>query len=349
MLLRGGRHSHAGEQLTPIGVISRRYNRGLHRLNPFDFLCSSRCVARLETFLSAKKDRTCLNMKMPLSKFASCYALVTALLISGCGGGGGGGNDGPAGGAAASPKAPASLSSQGLRIIHASGPDQRLDFSTEGNEFSQTDSSSGVLVRRGTYAYSPSEANANLSLMTAGTSEVTTLSLTFTAANSGNFRSSSSNGEISSGTFTLIAGAYTPPPAGGNNPGPTDPGQGNNGGGNNGNTGNVPPVGQGGLDGRVMTLTRSTGQTHTYTFQGNQFVDSDPPEEGRGTYTFSKSGSQGSLSLHYTGAVGPVNLTGDRHDIQLAFTTDTSGTYTSTYVTNEGATLSQDGTFQFIQ
>lgn len=96
-------------------------------------------------------------------------------------------------------------------------------------------------------------------------------------------------------------------------------------------------------------MTRSTGQTHTYTFDGNRFIDSDPPEQGNGTYTFSRSGSLATLVLNYTGSTGPVSLAGDRHELQMTFNTDTGGTYTSTYFANDGTVLPQDGVFKFVQ
>ncbi len=98
-----------------------------------------------------------------------------------------------------------------------------------------------------------------------------------------------------------------------------------------------------------MTLTRSTGQTHRYTFTGNRFVDSDPPEEGSGTYSYSRNGSQATLTLNYTSSSGSVNLAGDRQDIQLNFTGENKGSYTGVYMTNDGATLPQEGVFEFIR
>jgi hypothetical protein len=98
-----------------------------------------------------------------------------------------------------------------------------------------------------------------------------------------------------------------------------------------------------------MILVRGTGQSHTYSFSGGRFVDSDPPEEGRGSYTYSRQGNTASLVLLYDSSVGPVDLTGDRHDITLTFEEETRGAYDSVYQTNQGASLAQSGRFEFVQ
>jgi hypothetical protein len=288
-----------------------------------------------------------LNMKSSLYRLIPILLINGSILLTGCGGGGGGSGSGS--GAANPAAAPQSLTGKSLRLAVDGGTERRLEFAGSGSNYAEIDPSTGGTSRTGNYVYSASGSNGNLTLMDSANADVTTLSLSFDSSEGGAFGSTTSNGVTSAGRFALVAGNFPesqPPgenngenPGGGGDPG-GDPG--------NGNTGPTTPVGDS-LDGRIMTLTRSTGQTHTYTFRGSQFVDSDPPEEGSGTFSFNRSGSSASLTLNYTASNAPVNLAGDQHQIQMTFNEEFRGTYTSTYTTREGAVLPQDGTFRFVQ
>lgn len=94
---------------------------------------------------------------------------------------------------------------------------------------------------------------------------------------------------------------------------------------------------------RTYTSTGPVGQTHTYTFNGNMFHDSDPPEESDGVYTYSASNSRATLTLDYT---SPEDFANDHHQIDMRFTQRDRGTFTSTYVRGDGTTITINGEFE---
>lgn len=261
-------------------------------------------------------------------------------LAAGCGGGGGDDDDGGASGTAVG-LAPQSISGRAIRLFENNGMESRVELA--GNQFVQPSVSPEQTPRNGTYTYTASMSAATLTLIDASSDEIRVFNLTFASADSGSFQASSNRGTTSAGSFTLASGAVPPNDGPGPSPDPgTDSGSGTGG-------AEAPPIGEGGLDGRVIRVTRSTGQTHTYSFTGNQFLDSDPPEQGIGTYSFTRNGPQAMLVLNYTSSTGPVSLAGDQHEMQLTFATEAKGTYTSTYRVSDGTVIPQDGAFEVTQ
>lgn len=273
------------------------------------------------------------------------FFVMVGLSLVGAGCGGGGGDDDDAGAGGATVTAPSLLAGKALRLFDSSGRETRIEFASNGDAYAESGSGLEESTRSGSYTYAPTGPSATLTLRDSSTEEIRTVQLTFSSPEAGSFQSASTLGVNSNGQFSLIDSLA--PPNGGTNGEPNPP-PGNSPPPDQGG-GTQQPIGEGGLDGRIIRMTRSTGQTHTYTFTGNQFVDSDPPEQGRGTYSFSRSGPQAALILNYTGSTGPVNLAGDRHDLQLTFVSELQGSYTSTYTVSDGTILSQDGVFEVIQ
>jgi hypothetical protein len=94
---------------------------------------------------------------------------------------------------------------------------------------------------------------------------------------------------------------------------------------------------------RTFTSTGPTGQTHTYTFSGNMFHDSDPPEESDGTFTYNANNSHATLVFNYT---TPAEFVGDRHELDMQYTARDRGTFTSTYTRGDGTVIVINGTFE---
>jgi hypothetical protein len=265
------------------------------------------------------------------------HALLAALTLglSGCGGGGGGGGSGGGGGGGApiGNLAPAAhdFTTRGANVrflpVEPIGSTNRTLRFFAGTQFSETPG--GAIS--GSYAYSASANSATISLVTGSSAE--TYQLTFLTATGGDFsfrQTVAASGAVIDGRGTFADFKLEDGSGPGGNPG--NPGGGN-------------PAG--GLDGRSMRLTRATGQTHTFTFTGTLFHDSDPPEEGDGTYSFARTGADADLRLHYLSSSGPVNLAGDRYEIRLSYLSELNGTYNGTYTANDGAILPQSGTFVF--
>ncbi len=274
-------------------------------------------------------------MKRQLKWIAFLTTLIIGSIVPGCGGGGGGGDDSNGSGGNQSGLAPQAATGKSVFVQPENQAVQELRFATAGNSYTVF-AADGSVVSSGTYQYSASGNTATLVTTEQASNTTTTFHLTFSSASAGTFTYSTSAGAAGNGTFDRFDTTTAQNPGGGPEPG------GDNGG------GNPPPgTGTGGLDGKVLLLTRSSGQTHTYTFTSTGFVDSDPPEEGAGTYTYSRNGSEATLKLTYTAASKSKSLAGDQHDIRLTFQTETSGTYISTYLRNDGVDLPQNGTFQF--
>lgn len=288
-------------------------------------------------------------MKEHVRLLSSALIFGLTFLVGGCGGGGGGDDDDGSAAGNAAGLAPQSISGRAIRLFDNNGTENRVEFDASGNQFAQSNSAPDGAPGSGTYVYTPSASSATLTLVASSTDEIRTFNLAFSSTAAGNYQVSSNRGTTSSGSFSLVAGATPPADAGSGSGQIPDPSDGPDPGPGDGGVGEPPPIGDAGLDGRVISMTRSTGQTHTYSFTGDQFVDSDPPEQGRGTYSFTRSGAQAVLILNYTGSTGPVNLAGDRHELQLNFTSDTRGAYTSTYTVSDGTVLRQDGTFEVIR
>lgn len=107
------------------------------------------------------------------------------------------------------------------------------------------------------------------------------------------------------------------------------------------------PVAIGGrtmLGTRTFTSTGPSGQTHTYTFSGDRFHDSDPPEESDGRFTYSANNSAATLELVYT---RPTTFVGDRHRLTLNFTQRDRGNFESVYTRGDGTTIVINGVFEF--
>ncbi|MGV3771920.1 MAG: hypothetical protein ACO1QB_03400 [Verrucomicrobiales bacterium] len=97
---------------------------------------------------------------------------------------------------------------------------------------------------------------------------------------------------------------------------------------------------------RTYTSTGPVGQTHTYTFSGSTFHDSDPPEESDGDYTYITTGvNSATLQLRYS---SPEEFAGDLHDMNMQFTTPQDGTFTSTYQRHDGTNIEINGTFTLL-
>jgi hypothetical protein len=175
----------------------------------------------------------------------------------------------------------------------------------------------------GTYQYQRVTDPSTGEVILTEDSTQTALVLTFHSANSGSFvfRDSGVNG-----TFELQPINSGPP----NEPPPSN--------------GLAPSS----LDGKTMYGTRTftstgpVGQTHVYTFSGNSYHDSDPPEESDGNYVYAANGDQATLTLNYT---RPKSFDGDRHEWQMTFHTATAGNFESVYTRRDGTVIIIRGNF----
>ena len=195
---------------------------------------------------------------------------------------------------------------------------REITFEPEGNIWSENQNGT---VHGGTYQYSATGNSAELILSESAASS--TVRLTFSSNDSGAYLA-----DQDQGTFRLQS---APDP---NDPGPGDPGGG---------------LAATGLNGRILHGTRTftstgpVGQTHVYTFSGNNFHDSDPPEESDGMYNYAPNGDHALLTLAYE---TPREFSGDRHEMALTFETETSGTFESTYTRRDGTMIQINGTFR---
>jgi hypothetical protein len=257
--------------------------------------------------------------RIGLKRCAVTTAAVLVWFLAGCGGGGGGdGQDSSSQGNSVSARS--SVAGQTL-VLNGVSP-REITFEPSGNIW--TENRDGA-VRGGTYEYHPSGSSAALVLSESGVAS--TLQLNFASANSGTYI-----GGQDQGTFQLRAAQNEPIEL----PGPADPGSAEG----------LAPLS---LDGQVMHGTRTftstgpKGQTHTYTFSGNTFHDSDPPEESDGQYIYAPAVDKATLSLIY---YAPKEFDGDRHEMEMSFSTKSSGTFQSVYTRRDGTTIQIHGTFQ---
>jgi hypothetical protein len=178
----------------------------------------------------------------------------------------------------------------------------------------------------GTYQYNaPNGISAQLTLAT-GTLE-TVLTLAFSSVNAGTYTYTAG----ASGQGNFMVQAAQP-----NNENPDSGGDGGSG------------LAPSSLSGRTMLGTRTftstgpMGQTHVYTFAGNTFHDSDPPEESDGSFAYEADGDHATLTLAY---YAPENFNGDRHEIRMTFHTEESGVFESMYTRQDGTLIRINGTF----
>lgn len=263
-------------------------------------------------------------MNTSLSSWGGLYlTLLSTLLLTACSGGGGG-DDSDSNNNGGS-TAPGNLNASQI-ILSVPGQDNRTIAIIDGANWQED---RGNTTAQGTYIYHPTGdgRTATLTLTEPGAEQM--LALSFASTNSGAFRYTS--GATGQGTFTVTR--------------IQDPGDGGDGGENPPPpTGNAPSS----LTGRRMFATRTftstgpTGQTHEYTFTAHTYHDSDAPEESDGTYTYAPNGDDATLELTYT---GPAVFEGDKHHINLQFTSPTQGTFTSTYDRGDGTSIVINGTF----
>lgn len=250
--------------------------------------------------------------------------LFSILILTACSGGGGGDNN-------SNPPnnnstAPNTLSASQV-TLSIPGQDNRVISLIDAANWQETRSGA---TAQGTYLYHPVGDGRTASLTLTETGGEQTLTLNFASTNSGTFRYTS--GATGEGTFT-VARIQDPGNGGGGGENPPPP------------TGNAPSS----LSGRTMFATRTytstgpTGQTHKYTFAAQTYHDSDAPEESDGTYTYQPNTDDAVLELTYT---GPATFEGDKHHINLHFTSPTQGTFTSTYDRGDGTTIVINGTFE---
>ena len=253
---------------------------------------------------------------------SAAIATVVFVLV-GCGGDGGGASGRTSSAAQNQNFAPGSVSGQTLLLEGALTRELRFDPS--GNLW--TEDRAGTF-HGGTYQYT---ANANVAELILSESGITsTIRLTFSSAEAGTYLAGQEQG-----TFRLLETQSDP-----NGPG----------------TGPIDPADPGGqalapasLDGRTLHGTRTftstgpNGQTHVYTFAGNSFHDSDPPEESNGTYIYEPAGGNAVLRLSY---LAPREFNGDQHRLEMSFSTGTSGSFESVYTRRDGTTIQINGTFQ---
>ena len=254
--------------------------------------------------------------------FLCAGLIILGAILTGCGGGDGG--DGGGGQNNNGSLAPSSVQGYEVTLSETGGSSQRLVFAASGSNFTAFAPGTTNAIRSGTYTYSAANNSAALTLLAAGGGQPTVYTLQFSSSSAGSFTYPGSGGQTISGSFSELKTATS-------------------GGGNGGQSGT------GGLDGRVIVMTRSTGQSHTFTYTGNRFTDSDPPEEGSGTYSYSRTGQQATLTMHYTSSSGPVNLVGDRQDVQLTYASDTRGSFTSAYAAADGTMLTLTGSFEVVR
>jgi hypothetical protein len=247
---------------------------------------------------------------------AAAAVIWCALVFAGCGGGGGGGGDDSSGQQQNQNTAPATVAGQRLTLTGNS----TREIALEATGGIWTENQNGF-VRGGTYQYTPNANTAELILFESGASS--TIRLTFSNSDSGVYLAHEDQG-----TFQFQPLENDP-----NDPGPSP---------------SDPVTVPSSLDGltlygtRTFTSTGPVGQTHVYTFSGNKFHDSDPPEESDGDYIYTPGDGRASLTLLYE---APRTFSGDRHELALAFTTGTSGTFESIYTRRDGTTIRIDGTF----
>ena len=257
--------------------------------------------------------------------------IVALALFTGCGGRGGGDDDNGGPGTDPNPSmAPAEIQGTTLRLEETGGNQREIRFDAEGDTWSNS-SSEGEL--QGTYIYQRGDSNnATLTLTTSETTQV--INLSFASERNGVYAYTS--GPPISGSFVLEETAPNPDPE---EPPPTEPEP-------PPQTGLAPSTiaGRTMLGTRTYTSTGPSGQTHVYTFDSSTFHDSDPPEESDGNYIWTPSGDTAKLELDYT---RPKFFAGDHHQLELTFTSETQGTFTSTYTRGDGTVIVINGTFEF--
>jgi hypothetical protein len=249
-------------------------------------------------------------------------AVLMGFSLTGCGGGGGGGDSSqPPTGAIQAP-APDSVGGNTITMHSESAETRVLTFQPDNTTWTELRDGNTV---SGTYRYQKiTDQSTGEVILSDGSSE-TDLVLTFHTDNGGSFvyRDQGVNG-----TFELQPINSNPDPD--PNPQPND--------------GMAPTS----LNGKTMFGTRTftstgpVGQTHVYTFSGNSFHDSDPPEESDGSYTYSASGDQANLTLNYD---RPKGFDGDKHELQMTFHTDTAGAFDSVYTRRDGTVIIIRGNF----
>jgi hypothetical protein len=248
-------------------------------------------------------------------------AVLMGFSLVGCGGGGGGGDSSQGPGSPAQAPAPDSVGGNSITMHSATAETRVLNLLPDGNTWTELRDGNTV---SGTYRYQKiADQSTGEVVLSDGTAE-TALVLTFHTENSGSF---TYRDQGLNGTFELQ-------PIGGS-PDPGDPPP---------NDGIAPSSlkGKTMFGTRTFTSTGPVGQTHVYTFSGNNFHDSDPPEESDGSYTYTAKGDQANLTLNYT---SPSGFDGDKHEVQMTFHTDTAGAFDSVYTRRDGTVITIRGNF----
>jgi hypothetical protein len=251
--------------------------------------------------------------------FAAVSVALLELILVGCGGGGGDSGSGDSSGQSQI-SAPSNIAGQEIALNGTAS--REINFESTGNIW--TEDRNGT-VHGGTYQYSPSGSSAQLVLNESGAES--TIRLTFTSPESGGYVA-----EQEQGTFQLQSAQSNP----------------NGGGSTSGGDGQQGPA-PASLDGRTIYGTRTftstgpVGQTHTYTFSGDNFHDSDPPEETDGKFLYEPAGDHASLTLIY---YSPKEFNGDRHELHFTFVSEGGGTFESVYTRRDGTIIQINGTFQ---
>jgi len=248
-------------------------------------------------------------------------AVLVGFNLMGCGGGGGGGggDSSPTPSPIQAP-APDSVGGNNLTLHSATAETREISFLPDNTTWTELRDGNTV---SGTYRYARStDQSVAEVILSEGSAEIP-LVLTFHSANSGSFVY---RDQGVSGTFELQSI---------NSPDPNEPPPSN---------GLAPSS----LDGKTMYGTRTftstgpVGQTHVYTFSGNSYHDSDPPEESDGNYVYAANGDQATLTLNYT---RPRGFDGDRHEWQMTFHTPTAGNFESVYTRRDGTVIVIRGNF----
>ena len=259
------------------------------------------------------------------------YLLGFFVFAVGCGGGGGGGDDDSAGNNPPPQNppqqalAPESMPSSTVTLSEPMGEERQIEFNGDDGTWSNYSTRGDA---SGTYVYRR-DAHNTATLTLNSTNGVEVIALTFSSEHNGFYNYTA--GPPISGGFVIEASTDpgpTPEP-------PSQPPK----------TGYAPSslAGKTMYGTRTATSTGPKGQTHVYTFTTRTFHDSDPPEESDGNYTYTPNRNQAQLELDYT---FPKEFDGDHHVLQMTFTSETHGTFTSVYTRRDGTVIMIDGYFE---
>lgn len=251
------------------------------------------------------------------------WGVLLGINLVGCGGGGDGGddnNDNPE-----PVQAPGTIGGNRVHFYSGNAENRTITFREDNATWSEARETGNV---EGSYQYQRVENGGSGELILSEGGDETRLVLSFNSATTGSYLY---RDQAISGTFEMQTINPNPDPGGGGNEPPT-------------NDGLAPST----LAGRTMygtrtfTTTGPVGQTHVYTFALNTFHDSDPPEESDGEYVFQPSGDEATLTLNYQ---EPAGFSGDKHEMNMTFHTETAGVFESIYTRRDGTVIRINGTF----